>query len=272
MSIRPIHTFGMVVLAVVIGLTACSRDKRGPLEPAVGLEQSEISTENLARRDRDNGREGERDDVSSRNGLPEFERDDFQHPRQNPYFPLVPGTTYKYVGETEDGTEVVKVEVTRERKRVFGVNATVVRDRVYLDGELIEDTFDWYAPDEDGNVWYLGEDTKAFDNGTVSTEGSWEAGKNGARPGVIMLANPRVGDCYPQEIAPGVAEDRACVVSLNATARVPFGTFHRSLKTRDTTPLEPGFFEFKYYARGVGLVLEVSDQGERVELKSVTRR
>jgi hypothetical protein len=144
-----------------------------------------------------------------------------------------------------------------------------VRDTVTLDGELIEDTFDWFAQDIDGNVWYLGEDTKEYENGeVVTTEGSWEAGVDGAEAGIVMLANPQVGDAYRQEWYPGHAEDVAEVVSLNEEVTVPFGTFTNCLQTRDFSTLEPELNEFKYYCTSVGAVtLEVViDSGERVEL------
>lgn len=187
----------------------------------------------------------------------------------NPYFPLVPGTRWVYEGRTADGLERTVVEVTDDRKRVDGTDAVVVHDTVTLDGEIIEDTFDWYAQDEAGNVWYLGEDTHEYENGVpVNSKGAWEAGVDGAQPGIVMEAHPRRGDRYRQELRTGVAEDKARVLSTTASATVPLGTYRDVLKTKDFTPLEPGVVEHKYYARGVGLVLEVavSGDGERVEL------
>ena len=126
----------------------------------------------------------------------------------NPYTTLTPGTTFTYESVTEEGTEEDIVVVTNETKEILGVTATVVRDTVTLDGELIEDTFDWFAQDKEGNVWYLGEDTKEYENGeVVTTEGSWEAGVDGAEAGIVMLADPQVGDTYRQEWYPGHAED-----------------------------------------------------------------
>ena len=203
----------------------------------------------------------------------EFEPEDFVAEVTNPYFPLTPGVTYTYVGATAEGTETIVVEVLHQKKRILGVDATVVRDRVFVDDELVEDTFDWYAQDEDGNVWYLGEDSKEYENGVVvSTAGSWEAGVNGADAGINMLADPDKGDSYAQENAPGVAEDQARVVSRSESVTVPYGSFSGMLQTLEWTPLEPGNRGFKYYATGVGLVLETSKRngGERVELVSVT--
>ena len=188
----------------------------------------------------------------------------------NPHFTLTPGTTFTYEGETEDGKEKNIVMVTNETKEILGINATVVWDRVWLEGELIEETFDWFAQDKEGNVWYLGEDSKEFENRQVTTtEGSWEAGADGAKPGIIMESNPQVGDQYRQEFYKGHAEDQAEVVSLNETATVPFGTFTNCLKTSESTPLEPTTGdEDKYYCTDVGgVVLEVAiESGERSEL------
>ncbi len=204
---------------------------------------------------------------------PDFEPDDFVRRVDHPYFPLTPGTLYTYEKRNDEGLEVSKFQVTRDVKPILGVRTTVVHDRAFLNGSLIEETFDWFAQDEDGNVWYLGEDSKAYENGkVVSTAGSWEAGKNGAQAGIIMLAHPRPGREYAQEIAPRVAEDRARVMSRSKTVSVPFGRFSRCVQTLETTPLDPAARDYKYYARGVGLVLSVSaDGGDRFELKSVTR-
>ena len=142
-------------------------------------------------------------------------------------------------------------------------------DRVWLDEDLTEATFDWYAQDNEGNVWYMGEDSKEYENGeVVSTEGSWEAGVDGAKPGIIMKADPQVGDSYRQEFYPGHAEDAAKVVSLNETVTVPFGTFTNCLQTRDVNLLDPTENEDKYYCTSVGgVTLEVAiDSGERTEL------
>jgi hypothetical protein len=190
----------------------------------------------------------------------------------NSYFTLTPGTTFTYESETEDGIEEIIVVVTDETKEILGVTATVVRDTVTLDGELIEDTFDWFAQDKEGNVWYLGEDTKEYENGeVVSTEGSWEAGVDGAEAGIVMLADPQVGDTYRQEWYPGHAEDAAEVVSLSEEVTVPYGTFTNCLQTREFSTLEPELNEYKYYCTAVGAVtLEVAiDNGETVELIDV---
>jgi hypothetical protein len=211
-------------------------------------------------------------DATDQFPLPKFDPCNYSNDGivDNPYFTLTPGTTFTYEGETEDGTEKNVVIVTDETKEILGINATVVWDRVWLEDELIEETFDWYAQDKEGNVWYLGEDSKEYENGeVVSTEGSWEAGVDGAKPGIIMEADPQVGDQYRQEYYPGHAEDQAEVVSLNEEVTVPFGTFTDCLQTRDSTPLEPTTGdEDKYYCTDVGgVVLEVAiESGERSEL------
>jgi hypothetical protein len=192
----------------------------------------------------------------------------------NPYFPLEPGTTRIYEGQTDKGFEHVEVTVTSDTKQVMGVTCVVVRDVVTVDGKMEEDTFDWYAQDKDGNVWYFGEDTKKYEaDGTVSTEGSFEAGVDGAMPGILMKGNPQVGDAYREEYYPGHAEDEAEIVSSSESVSVPYGSFSDVLKTNNTTKLEPDLLENKYYAKGVGSVLEVdvaggSGQVELIEVKN----
>ncbi len=208
---------------------------------------------------------------SSTPTLPPFHPANFSGgPVTNPFFPLVPGTIYTYEAETEDGTEVVVVEVTSQLRAIAGVLCVVVHAQEFLDGELVENTMDWFAQDDQGNVWYFGEYSEEIEDGAVvSTEGSWEAGVAGALPGVIMLANPVVGQEYAQENAPGVAEDRGRVAALNQTVAIALGTYAGCLHTEDFTPLEPGIVEDKFYAPGVGLILELDPDGERLELVSV---
>ena len=202
--------------------------------------------------------------------LPAFDAQLFVAQAANPLFPLVPGTTRIYESDTAEGLERIEVEVTAQTRVVLGVVCVVVRDTVTLDGELVEDTFDWFAADRDGNIWYFGEDSKEYENGiVVSTEGSWEGGVDGAEPGIVMLAAPYVGASYRQEFYAGVAEDQASVLSLDAVVVVPAGTFSGCLKTEDFTPLEPGVLENKFYAPGVGVVLEIADDGTRVELVAI---
>jgi len=208
---------------------------------------------------------------------PEIDPENFLSPGEiaanpNPYWPLVPGTTYTYEGDTEDGTEVIVVEVTDETREILGVECVVVRDRVYLDGELVEDTRDWYTQDTDSNVWYFGENSLEYEDGeVVGLEGSWEAGQDSALPGILMEAAPAVGDIYRQEFFLGDAEDAAEVLALSESVTVPYGSFDNCLQTGEFTPVEPDAYEHKFYAPGIGLVLEVDpESGERVELVSIT--
>ncbi len=190
----------------------------------------------------------------------------------NPYLAFERGRVFNYRAMTGEGVETTIIEVTNETKTIQGVVTTVVHDRVSLNGSLIEDTFDWYAQDNEGNVWYFGEDSKRIDHGVViGTEGSWEAGVNGARPGIAMLGEPEVGAKYQQEFAAGVAEDMARVRSLSRSVQVSYGAFDNCLQTFEWTPLDRSVREYKYYARGVGLVLTTEDKGSvRDELVSIT--
>jgi hypothetical protein len=199
---------------------------------------------------------------------PELDPADFGNPIDNPFAPFPPGAHWVYEKETDEGVERVEVDVLTETRVILGITATVVRDREFLDGELVEDTRDWLAQDDAGNVWYLGERSYEVEDGViVSLEGSWEAGIDGAKPGLWMKADPRVGDVYRQEFLLGEAEDYAEVVSLNDSIVVPAGSFTGCLRTRDATPLEPDDEENKVYAPGVGLVAEIDpESGERLEL------
>jgi hypothetical protein len=180
----------------------------------------------------------------------------------NEYFPLKPGTTYIYKGKTADSTEGDTVAVTSDTKNIMGVECVVVNDKVTEDSKLTEQTYDWYAQDKKGNVWYFGEDSREIKNGkTASTEGSWQAGKDGAEPGIIMPANSKVGKTYRQEYYKGEAEDMARALKLDASAKVPYGSFEKVLVTDEWTPLEPNIAEHKYYATGVGNIKEVAVKG-----------
>ena len=187
----------------------------------------------------------------------------------NPYLPLIPGTRWSY--KSTDGVETTEVEVLADTREILGITATIVHDTVYEDGEVIEDTFDWFAQDSEGNVWYLGEDSKEYEDGkVVSTSGSWEAGVDGAQPGIVMHASPRVGVGYRQEYYAGEAEDLAQVLKLDAEATVPFGSYQGVVVIQEWNPLDPDVVENKYYASGVGVVMEETVRGgdERVELIS----
>ena len=192
----------------------------------------------------------------------------------NLFFPLVPGNTFVYEGETDEGFEHVEVVVTSETKTIMGVDSIQVQDTVWLDGVLKEDTLDWYAQDKDGNVWYFGEDTKEYDaNGQVSsTKGTWEGGVDGALPGIIMPAQPQLNVEYRQEYYAGEAEDYGKVIKTNQAVSVIFGDFTNCLVTQDWTPLEMNVLENKTYCKGVGLVKSEAARGANgsLELVSVT--
>jgi hypothetical protein len=190
---------------------------------------------------------------------PTFDPSNFSgHAVHNPWFPLVPGTTlvYKGVKDGKKGTDIV--HVTKRTRVVDGVLATVVEDTTTLNGRLSEHTLDWYAQDDAGNVWYVGERTAEYNRygEVISREGSWEAGVNGALPGVFMPAHPHVGDSYRQEFLPGEAEDHFEITNLDATVTVPYATYTGAMRTKEWTPLEPGVRDAKFYAIGVGEVEE----------------
>lgn len=198
---------------------------------------------------------------------------DFVAVIDNPMLPLLVGSRWVYEGVEDGEVERVEVVVLPETREVMGIVATVVRDTVSVDGEVIEDTWDWFAQDVEGNVWYLGEDSKEYESGElVSLAGSWEAGVDGALPGIVMEATPAVGDAYRQEFYEGEAEDIAEVVRLGESATVPYGAYDDLVVISEWNPLEPDVVEEKYYAPGVGTILEVVVEGGsgRVELIEFT--
>ena len=202
---------------------------------------------------------------------PHIDPADFQEKVDHPYFPLVPGTVTKFIEKDGVQTSENVVEVTHDTKILMGVKCVVVHDSVTLDGELKEDTYDWYAQAKDGSVWYFGEDTKEYKaGGKVSTEGSWQAGING-QPGIILPANPKPGEPYRQEYSPDNAEDMGQVVAIDQSTTVPYGTFTGCVKTKDWSMLESGS-ENKWYAKGIGVVREEASAGEVATLVSVTKK
>jgi hypothetical protein len=194
---------------------------------------------------------------------------DFVAGVDHPFLPFVIGMKWIF-----DGDEHVEVEVLPETKQILGVAATVVRDQVFVDGELAEDTRDWYAQDRDGNVWYFGEQTAEYENGKVtSTAGSWQGGVGGAQPGIIMLAVPQVSDIYRQEFYAGEAEDLATVTALDGSITVPAGSWSGTdvIVTEEWTPLQPEVRERKTYAKGFGVVETRQIKGGH-ELTTLTSR
>lgn len=198
---------------------------------------------------------------------------DFVAVIDNPYMPLTPGVTRVYESQTGAGVERIEVTVLDETRQVMGVTATVVRDTVTLDGQLVEDTFDWFAQDAAGNVWYFGEVVDNYEDGVLADHhGSWEAGVDGAQPGIVMYADPpaHAGESYRQEYYAGEAEDMGKVIGQAGPLVVPFGAFEDVIETEDWTPLEPGLVEHKFYARGLGVIMETNQTtGESVVLVEV---
>jgi hypothetical protein len=196
----------------------------------------------------------------------------------NPYFPLTPGTTFISEGQTADGFEHVEFAVTHRTRVILGVTCVEVHDTRKVNGKVVEDTRDWFAQDGAGNVWYFGENTAIVEGGTALVDGglptdlsgTWTAGVDGAQPGIIMRAQPAVGDFYRQEFLLDEAEDLAEVKSLTASVTVPYGSFDPCLKTEESSPLAPGDVESKFYAAGVGQLLTIEPTGERVELVQIT--
>jgi hypothetical protein len=231
------------LIALVLVAAGCNNDK-GPAEPASPYNP----------------------DVDSTN---------FVRGVDNPYFPLVPATVFHYEAQTDEGREIEVAEVLSDTMTILGIPVTTVHDQVFRDNELIEDTFDWYAQTDAGDVWYLGEDTRELEGGeVVSTEGSWKAGVDGAKPGVIAWADPaaHIGEEYRQEYSAGVAEDFGKVVAVDQSVTVPAGSFTGCVKTEDRSALEPDVLETKFYCPRTGLVLEVQVRGgaARNELVGIT--
>lgn len=243
MSVALRRVFVCAVLLILPALTACGSQKKA--------DESFLAPVGAEKRDLDPA--------------------DFTTEIDNPYWPMKPGSRWIYREPGEKGRRLrVEVTVTGKTKTVDGIKARVIHDVVSDEksGEPVEVTDDWYAQDRLGNIWYLGEATREYKNGKpTTTTGSWEAGVNGAQAGVIVLAEPRVGDEYRQEYLKGKAQDAARVLSLDERVRVPLAAYEHTLMTRDFTPLDPEVLENKYYAPGVGPVLTLDvPSGDREEL------
>jgi len=190
----------------------------------------------------------------------------------NAWLPFKPGTTMRYRGTKDEEPAIEVFTVTNRTATIDGVRCVVIDDRLFLSGRLAERTSDYYVQDKDGNVWYFGEDTQELDakGKVISAEGTWHAGVDGAQPGIFMEANPTVGHSYLQGFYKGHAEDHFSVESLNASIKVPYGSFTGALRTREWTPLEPGVIDNKFYVHGVGEVKEVTAKGPLEELSLVS--
>jgi hypothetical protein len=240
---------GVIILFGLVG--ACSDDDDGGGSATVGSPTGQPTTSEPA--------------ATLPQGSDPVELDpaDFTATIDNPYWPMTPGTRWVYEETDSEGTvQQVEVTVTEETKTIAGIEARVVRDVVTEDGEVVEDTLDWYAQDASGNVWYLGEDTKEYEDGeVVSTEGSWEHGVDGALAGILIPAEPQPGMAYRQEYYEGEAEDNGEVLSVEEFVEVPAGAYRDVLMTKDTNALEPNVLEYKFYARDVGPVMTVQVSG-----------
>lgn len=189
----------------------------------------------------------------------------------NPWYPLTPGTTYVYAGVKDHLKALDVYAVSRHTKKIDGVVTRMVNDRLFLNGKLVERTTDYYAQDKCGNVWYFGEDTAELDSHgkVLNTDGSFHAGIDGAQPGVYMQAKPQLGRKFRQEWLKGEAEDQYRAVSKSAKAAAPYGTFTHALRTEETSGLEPGVRDNKYYVKGIGEIIETTVKGPVETLKLV---
>lgn len=253
------------------GWNSCRKSAQGDYANALGVcanitdSQSQQACLQKAKSDFQSSESSCQDQFTERNQIcqklgggaydPVIDPANFSTTINNPFSPLKPGTTYIYEGPTSGGFIRNTVEVTTNTRLIDGVTAVEVHDQVFTDGNLTEDTLDWYAQDKEGNVWYFGEDSQELVNGRVSSiGGSWQAGVDGASPGIVMKAHPKVGEFYRQEFLLNTAEDVAGILNLNQTVTVAAGTFHHCLETEEITGLEPGALEHKFYASGIGNV------------------
>lgn len=192
----------------------------------------------------------------------------------NPYFPLLTGQTRHYAVTSGESAAEMTIAATGNTRLIMGVLCLGVQERLVADQRLCEDTWRWYAQDQDGNVWYFARETKKYDYDVVTEDWSWQAGINGAKPGMVMVGLPQdyLNKEYREEYVAGVAEDKAQVVSLNEMVTVPYGTFSGCVKIKVYSDLEPGWIENRFYAPGIGLILSetVPEGGRRLELVSIS--
>jgi hypothetical protein len=252
----PVKVLVLVLSALVLGVTACGS---GGEKSVTSTPASTQSTSSLA--------------PIHGKYLPKIDPSNFVAVVDNPYFPLKPGTAFHFEGVRGKTPQLDDAVVTSRTVTILGVKCTAVRDTVSEHGKPIERTYDFYAQDKQGNVWYMGEDSFELKNGKFAkASDSWRGGVGGAKPGIIMLAHPRSGDSYRQEYYPaGEALDEGRVLGYSPSVKVPYGTFKHVLVTSDFSPLEPQT-EHKFYATGIGEISEEVVKGphEAFQLVSVT--
>jgi hypothetical protein len=263
---------GLIAVAAV--LAACGSGDGGTSANPGGSSQSESLATTDAAQPSTGGQITHRAGDGERlpeTPMPSPDPADFVAGIDNPYLPYHPGSTWTYLSVSPDEKTRIVTTVPLRTRVVQGVTCVVVHDvESTLDGEVLENTYDWYAQDSVGNVWYFGEDTTAYEDGKASKEGSWEAGVDGAQAGVIMLADPRPGDRYQQEYYEGEAEDHGEVLAVDARYGPVPAEYGDLIVTADTTPLEPKLLERKYYARGIGVAHEETVEGGREQVRLVS--
>ncbi len=203
--------------------------------------------------------------ITAAPGWPAVSASDFVSTIDNPWFPLKTGTKWVSKGIKDGKPTVDRFTVTGQTKVIQGVTCSVIRDALTQKGKVVEGTWDWYAQDKQGNVWYFGEDTKDYNAAgqVTTTAGTWQTGVNGAAPGIFMPADPQVGQGGYQEYLQGQALDKYKVISLTASINVPYGSFTSCLETQESTALEPSVLDHKYYVKGIGQVAEESVKGPK---------
>lgn len=240
----PRRHFTLIAIAgatlAVAGLAGCGSDGNG--KPAASGPQGPVDVPKSAR-------------PADTSYNPNIDPGRFTHKISNPYYTLTPGMVRVTKGTKDGVPQTHTTTVTKDTKMIAGVRTLVVKDIVTTNGALVEKVSDWYAQDKKGNVWYFGEATADYEKGVVTTtKGSWETGVDGAKPGIVMPAKPKPGPAFYSEFRPGVAEDKAKVLRINDTLKIPYGSFKNVLVIRDSNPLDPQLVSHKYYVKGTGLL------------------
>jgi hypothetical protein len=248
MSIKPALVILAVLVAAVGTIAACGSTTTSTSTPTVTPTQSATAAM-----------------ITPAPGWSPVAASEFVPTIDNPWFPLKTGAEWTSKGIKDGQPTVDHYVVTGQTKQILGVTCSVIKDTLTAKGKVVEGTWDWYAQDAQGNVWYFGEDTKEYDaaGNVKSTAGTWQAGVNGATPGIFMPADPQIGQGGHQEYLKGQAEDQFKVISLTGSVTVPAGTFTNCLETQETTALEPGVVDHKFYVKGIGQVSESTVKGPK---------